>query len=66
MSTTHLQGAVGNGSTKESPTVSTNPESWDLPESTLPTEDHTKVGSRPNEYMSKRTSVFDLSEIGCA
>lgn len=47
VSTTPLQGAVGNGSAKQSPTVSTNPESRDFPESALPTEDLQRLDPGP-------------------
>ena len=48
-----IERAEGNGNPIERTTVSTNLEPWELPETKLPTKEHTWVGPRSLEHMQQ-------------
>jgi hypothetical protein len=59
------EGAEGAGNPIRRPTVSTNLDSWELPETKPPTKEHTRAGLKSLAHMSQRTALSGLSRRGC-
>jgi hypothetical protein len=59
-----IEGNEGDGNPIEILTVSTNLNPSELPETKLPTKEHTQAGPRPLVYMQHRTALSGVSEKG--
>jgi len=59
-----IEGTEGDGNPIGRPTVSTNPDSWELPETNSPTI-HGQTGPRLLVHMWQRTALSALSGRGC-